>query len=47
MSGQTVALLVVALAMAVAGWFVFVLALRAGQFKDVEATKHQIFEEES
>lgn len=46
MSSSTWFLLVGGLLMALGGWVAFVLALRSGQFKDVEAVKHQMFEEE-
>ncbi len=46
LNGQTLVLLLSGLLMALGGWVFFLLALRSGQFKDVEAVKHRLFEEE-
>lgn len=46
MSGSTGFLLMGGLLMALGGWVFFLIALRSGQFRDVEAVKHQMFEEE-
>ncbi|MBL9086457.1 MAG: cbb3-type cytochrome oxidase assembly protein CcoS [Planctomycetia bacterium] len=45
MSSVTWFLLLGGLLMALGGWVAFLLALRSGQFKDIEAVKHQMFEE--
>ena len=39
----TIYLFFVALLMGLAAWCVFLWAIRTGQFKDVEATKYQVF----
>ena len=46
MTALTIWLLLGAICMGLGGWLVFLLAVRSGQWKDMEDVKYQLFDEQ-
>ncbi len=46
MTGMTLLLLLGAMCFGIAAWFIFLYAMRSGQWKDIEQIKYQLFEDQ-